>query len=80
MINIEPVEGFEPTTPRLQITCSGQLSYTGFCIFPYAKSSIFYYPFARCKYTTNFYIYNTYITFFQKKLLTALFLFFCLYK
>ncbi len=28
-INIEPVEGFEPTTPRLQITCSGQLSYTG---------------------------------------------------
>ena len=24
----EPVEGFEPTTPRLQITCSGQLSYT----------------------------------------------------
>ena len=29
MINIEPVEGFEPTTPRLQITCSGQLSYTG---------------------------------------------------
>ena len=28
-INIEPVEGFEPTTPRLQITCSGQLSYAG---------------------------------------------------
>ena len=26
----EPVEGVEPTTPRLQITCSGQLSYTGF--------------------------------------------------
>ncbi len=25
----EPVEGFEPPTPRLQITCSGQLSYTG---------------------------------------------------
>ncbi len=22
----EPPEGFEPTTPRLQITCSGQLS------------------------------------------------------
>ena len=35
MINIEPVEGFEPTTPRLQITCSGQLSYTGkLNIFP----------------------------------------------
>ena len=26
---IEPPEGFEPTTPRLQITCSGQLSYGG---------------------------------------------------
>ena len=25
----EPMEGFEPTTPRLQITCSGQLSYIG---------------------------------------------------
>ncbi len=25
----EPSEGFEPTTPRLQITCSGQLSYEG---------------------------------------------------
>ena len=27
--NFEPIEGFEPTTPRLQITCSGQLSYIG---------------------------------------------------
>ena len=29
----EPMEGIEPTTPRLQITCSGQLSYIGnvFC-------------------------------------------------
>ena len=26
---LEPKEGFEPTTPRLQITCSGQLSYIG---------------------------------------------------
>ena len=28
---LEPpkIEGFEPTTPRLQITCSGQLSYIG---------------------------------------------------
>lgn len=26
---IKPVEGFEPTTPRLQITCSCHLSYTG---------------------------------------------------
>ena len=23
---LEPLVGFEPTTPRLQITCSGQLS------------------------------------------------------
>ena len=23
---VEPLVGFEPTTPRLQITCSGQLS------------------------------------------------------
>ena len=29
---IEPMEGFEPTTPRLQITCSGQLSYIGLYI------------------------------------------------
>ena len=27
--NIEPMEGVEPPTPRLQITCSGQLSYIG---------------------------------------------------
>ena len=27
--HLEPMEGFEPTTPRLQITCSGQLSYIG---------------------------------------------------
>ena len=25
-IFVEPLVGFEPTTPRLQITCSGQLS------------------------------------------------------
>ena len=24
--HFEPLVGFEPTTPRLQITCSGQLS------------------------------------------------------
>ena len=28
-MNFEPMEGIEPTTPRLQITCSGQLSYIG---------------------------------------------------
>ncbi len=27
--NFEPMEGIEPTTPRLQITCSSQLSYIG---------------------------------------------------
>ena len=26
LIFSEPLVGFEPTTPRLQITCSGQLS------------------------------------------------------
>ena len=26
IIHFEPLVGFEPTTPRLQITCSGQLS------------------------------------------------------
>ena len=26
---LEPMEGIEPTTPRLQITCSSQLSYIG---------------------------------------------------
>ena len=28
-LTFEPMEGIEPTTPRLQITCSGQLSYIG---------------------------------------------------
>ena len=28
-MNFEPMEGIEPTTPRLQITCSSQLSYIG---------------------------------------------------
>ena len=26
LLDSEPLVGFEPTTPRLQITCSGQLS------------------------------------------------------
>ena len=29
LTTFEPMEGIEPTTPRLQITCSGQLSYIG---------------------------------------------------
>ena len=32
--SFEPIEGFEPTTPRLQITCSGQLSYIGSSLNP----------------------------------------------
>ena len=28
-ITYEPIEGLEPTTPRLQISCSSQLSYIG---------------------------------------------------
>ena len=34
----EPMEGIEPTTPRLQITCSGQLSYIG--VFPKRDANI----------------------------------------
>ena len=33
----EPMEGIEPTTPRLQITCSGQLSYIGIIVFPFRR-------------------------------------------
>ena len=33
----EPMEGIEPTTPRLQITCSGQLSYIGNFFDPFCK-------------------------------------------
>ena len=38
----EPMEGFEPTTPRLQITCSGQLSYIGIQPLRDAKVGIFF--------------------------------------
>ncbi len=34
----EPMEGIEPTTPRLQITCSGQLSYIGI-LTPFFKGT-----------------------------------------
>ena len=40
----EPMEGIEPTTPRLQITCSGQLSYIGNVFTSFSKEG--------CKYTT----------------------------
>ena len=34
--NLEPMEGFEPPTSWLQISCSGQLSYIGInCSFPF---------------------------------------------
>ena len=69
-INIEPVEGFEPTTPRLQITCSGQLSYTGKTNTYTTKNKRFYFSFARCKYTTIFCSDNKKNIFFQNKLLT----------
>ena len=36
---LEPMEGIEPTTPRLQITCSGQLSYIGIA-FPKGIANI----------------------------------------
>ena len=35
----EPMEGIEPTTPRLQITCSGQLSYIGNIVFLHLESA-----------------------------------------
>ena len=38
----EPMEGFEPTTPRLQITCSGQLSYIGIFTVTGCKGRYFF--------------------------------------
>ena len=38
LLKFEPMEGIEPTTPRLQITCSGQLSYIG-NVGPFFKGS-----------------------------------------
>ena len=39
----EPLVGFEPTTPRLQITCSGQLSYRGgWASYPYRAATTNY--------------------------------------
>ena len=52
----EPMEGFEPTTPRLQITCSGQLSYIGIMSIPFG--------FKRdCKDTDYFGFCNTFMKF-----------------
>ena len=35
------MEGIEPTTPRLQITCSGQLSYIGNIVFVSPSGGLF---------------------------------------
>ena len=78
MINIEPVEGFEPTTPRLQITCSGQLSYTGiFCSFSNKNYSLFN---EVQIYDIFFYSTNKKMYFLKNKLLTTLLLLFTLDK
>ena len=37
----EPMEGIEPTTPRLQITCSGQLSYIGNIVLSSFRKLVF---------------------------------------
>ena len=41
----EPMEGIEPTTPRLQITCSGQLSYIGNVFYLFFKRGMQIYNF-----------------------------------
>ena len=38
--NSEPIEGFEPPTRWLQISCSGQLSYIGIWLFLYSNFQI----------------------------------------
>ena len=48
----EPMEGFEPTTPRLQITCSGQLSYIGISTVTGCKGRDIFYI---CKFFSSFF-------------------------
>ena len=48
----EPMEGFEPTTPRLQITCSGQLSYIGISTVTGCKGRDIFYI---CKFFEHFF-------------------------
>ena len=55
LISKEPMEGFEPTTPRLQISCSGQLSYIGVSL-------------NGCKGKNFFLICKLFANFFQKKI------------
>ena len=61
LFELEPMEGFEPTTPRLQITCSGQLSYIGNKPLRDAKVEIFFN-------SANFFAtFFTFLLFFFKK-------------
>ena len=61
LFKLEPMEGFEPTTPRLQITCSGQLSYIGNKPLRDAKVEIFFN-------SANFFAtFFTFLLFFFKK-------------
>ena len=49
------MEGIEPTTPRLQITCSGQLSYIG-KMSPFAKGlQIYNFFFIKVRSSVNYY-------------------------
>ena len=53
----EPMEGIEPTTPRLQITCSGQLSYIGNIVSLVLRMLPLIWD---CKDRYNFYISKTF--------------------
>ena len=55
---LEPMEGFEPPTSWLQISCSGQLSYIGIWLL------------SGCKGTNIFLICKFFANFFQKKFFT----------
>ena len=52
LVKFEPMEGFEPTTPRLQITCSGQLSYIGISTVTGCKGRDIFYI---CKFFGRFF-------------------------
>ena len=56
----EPMEGFEPPTPRLQITCSGQLSYIGIYSFFQTTHLLV----SRCKDTTFFLLHKLFFYFY----------------
>ena len=60
--NFEPMEGVEPTTPRLQITCSSQLSYIGVLLFRSTCSGL---SERDCKDRYYFLFSKTFAVFFQ---------------